>query len=205
MTETPDRQHPAPHRRLTLIAGGIGAGKSVVSRILRLKGYRVYDTDLEARKIMDSSVEIRSAICSRWGNHVVTENNCVNRPAVAEVIFNNADEREWLNGIVHRAVREDLERWQEGSAEDLFVECAIPVTSGIAQMCGRTWLVTAPEDVRVDRVMSRNAMTREQVLSRIRSQQTEYSTLREICPVSEIVNDGVTPLLPQIDLLLLKL
>ena len=97
------------HCPLTLITGGIGSGKSVVSRICRLRGYEVYDTDYEAKRIMDHDAKIRHAITSRWGSAAVFPDGSLNRKHIASVIFADDQERLWLNALVHSAVRKELE------------------------------------------------------------------------------------------------
>ena len=188
---------------MTGICGGIGSGKSVVSRILRLRGEPVYDCDLEAKRIMDSSKEVLAALHERFGDDVCPLNGPICRPELARRVFGKDEERLWLNSIVHRLVREDVARWQaarmaEGH-ERCFVESAILASSGLAAMCSGIWLVTASEEVRTARIRQRDSITEEEVKSRIRSQQEEESLLKASgVPTRIIDNSGSFPLLPQI-------
>ena len=185
------------------ICGGIGSGKSVVSRILRLRGEKVYDCDLEAKRIMDSSEEVLLALHRRFGDTVCPAGGPICRPELARRVFGSDEERLWLNSLVHRLVREDVRRWQgacmaEGR-ERCFVEAAILATSGLAAMCAEIWLVTAPEAIRIARVGQRDALPEEAIQGRIRSQQEEERLLRSVSiPVREIDNSGSSPLLPQL-------
>lgn len=187
---------------LILITGGIGAGKSVISRILRLEGYEVFDTDRAARVIMDSDAALRHILTQRWGTEAYTDQGILNRPFVAAKIFGNDEERRWLNSQVHSLVRERLQQWQRGVTRyPVFVECAIPTTSLIDRMSDEIWLVTAPDDIRIARATTRDAVDADAIRARIRAQQTEFDTL----PADKtciIVNDAVSPLLPQIRRLL---
>ena len=185
------------------ICGGIGSGKSVVSRILRLRGEPVYDCDLEAKRIMDSSEEVLEALHERFGNDVCPSGGPICRPELARHIFGDDEERLWLNSLVHRLVREDVARWHadrmaEGH-ERCFVEAAILASSGLAAMCDEIWLVTASEQVRTARIRLRDALSDEAIKGRIRSQQEEESILKASgIPVRIIDNSGFQPLITQL-------
>lgn len=185
------------------ICGGIGSGKSVVSRILRLRGEAVYDCDLEAKRIMDSSDEVLDALTARYGEAVCPSGGPICRPELARRIFGSDEERLWLNGLVHRLVREDVEcRYAAMMAEGrgrCFVESAILASSGLAAMCAEVWLVTASDDVRVARVRKRDSLSDEAIRSRIRSQQEEVRLLEAAgIPIRTIDNTGTVPLLSRI-------
>lgn len=182
------------------ICGGIGSGKSVVSRILRLRGEAVYDCDLEAKRIMDSSDEVLDALTARYGESVCPPGGPICRPELARRIFGSDEERLWLNGLVHRLVREDVECRHAAMMADgrdrCFVESAILASSGLAAMCAEVWLVTASDDVRVARVMQRDSLSEEAIQSRIRSQQEEMRLLEATgIPIRTIDNTGVVPIL----------
>ncbi|MDE6311357.1 MAG: dephospho-CoA kinase [Muribaculaceae bacterium] len=185
--------------RRVAVCGGIGSGKSVVCRVLRAMGYKVFDTDTEARRIMDSDCRIHERLNAEIHPEAV-RNGCVNRALISEVVFASAPRLEALNAIVHGAVRRELEAWfeREGRGADIcFVETALLYQSGLDRMVDEVWEVEAPEPLRVARVMSRNGLSAEQVRARIASQkmcpQQEHPNVRHL------TNDGVKPLLPQIE------
>lgn len=184
------------------ICGGIGSGKSVVGRILRLRGEAVYDCDLEAKHIMDTSEEVLSALHERFGNSVCPDGGPICRPELARRVFGNDEDRLWLNSMVHRLVRDDVDRWYKARMDEgrrrCFVESAILASSGLGAMCGEIWIVTASEDVRIERVGQRDALSEEAIRSRIRSQQEEERlTEASGIPVRVIDNSGTLPLLTQ--------
>ncbi len=188
---------------ITGICGGIGSGKSVVSRILRLRGEAVYDCDLNAKRIMDTSEEVIHALHARYGDVVCPAEGPICRPALSERVFSDDSERLWLNSLVHHLVREDVERWcrrqQDAGRPRVFVEAAILASSGLAELCGEIWLVSAPEDVRIGRVRARDGHTPDHIRGRIRAQDREEDLLRKCgVPLIIIDNSGTTPLLPQI-------
>lgn len=191
--------------RLIGITGGIGAGKSVVSRILRLKGYEVYDCDMEARAIMDASEELKEALRERFGTRCVRPDGCIDRKEIAGHVFGNDSHRKWLNSIVHALVRDDLAARIAGSDSDVFfVESAILHTSHLDEMCDSVWIVDAPEELRLERACRRDGAGRESVLARMKSQRDELANIR--CGnVATILNDGRKPLLSQIEELTLSI
>ena len=185
------------------ICGGIGSGKSVVSRILRLRGACVYDCDLEARRIMDSSEEVLDALHRRFGDEVCPPGGPICRPALARHVFGSDEERDWINALVHRLVREDVAAWHDSLSrsgiERCYVESAILASSGLADMCDEILLVSAPEDVRIERVRSRDSLDEDNIRKRIRSQQEEMRLDKSSGnPIVEIDNDGDSPLLSEI-------
>lgn len=185
------------------ICGGIGSGKSVVSRILRLRGMPVYDCDLEAKRIMDSSEEVLDALYERYGDAVSPKGGPICRPELARRVFGSEEERIWLNGLVHGLVREDVARRHAVCADEgkqrFYVESAILASSGLAAMCDEVWLVTAPEDIRVVRTIARDSLPEDAIRSRIRSQRDEERLLNASgIPVRIIDNSGLHPLLPQL-------
>lgn len=184
--------------RLIGLTGGIGTGKSTVARILRLRGYEVYDCDLEAKRLMDESTEVRRSLRDRWGEEIYSARGELDRRKVAQYVFADRREKAWLDSLVHGLVRDDVKRWADTHTDyrhdTVFVESAILFTSGLADMCQEVWEVTASLDTRVERVMKRSGLTREQAMARIEAQIEE----QKICQsrhTLQIVNDGATPLL----------
>ena len=199
--------------RLIALSGGIGAGKSVVSRMLRAMGYEVYDCDLNARRIIDSDVAIIESIAREVCEEAVIEGR-IDRRRLAECVFADAEALARLNAITHRAVLDDISAWAESQAgknwpmDDssesrlpgvIFVETAILTESGLDSMVDQAWIVTAPEQVRIERVMKRNGMSRQEVEARIRNQSDR---LPLGIPIHMIFNDGSESLIARINVLL---
>lgn len=164
-------------------------------------GLPVYDSDSRAKALMDSSPTIKQAISDSISAAVIRRDGSIDRKALAVIVFSDRKALDKLNGIVHAAVRADIEKFRTESAGSLvFVETAILYQSGIDRMAAEVWEVTAPEELRVRRVMKRNGIGEEEVRARMESQR--------FCPVDvhpnvkEIVNDGVRPVLPAVTELL---
>lgn len=188
---------------LTAITGGIGSGKSVVSRILAAMGFKVYDCDREAKRLMDVNAAIKTALCHEIHPDCVDSDGRIDRCRLSEIVFRDAAALERLNRIVHAAVRADLSEWcgQNSGQNRLFVETAILYQSGLDAMVDNVWAVEAPLDLRIERVMARNSLSREQVLARITSQDSYIPPTTHPSVIS-LINDGYYPILPQIEELL---
>lgn len=191
--------------KVIALTGGIGSGKSVVSAMLRVMGYRVYDCDSRARSLMDGSQEIKNKLVREFGADAVSPAGEIDRKYIAGRVFGDGEALRRLNGIVHPAVRQDLQQWvADGTAcgcSCVFVETAILRNSNLRDLVSYEWNVHAPVEVRVGRVMKRNGLPREAVEARIKAQAGEEPGEG----ASIIVNDGISAVLPQVTTLLEKI
>ncbi len=187
-------------RRIIAITGGIGAGKSVVQSILKALGHEVYDCDLRAKVMMDSDMRILNSISADICPAAVTDGK-LDRGILANHVFNDKNALAALNSLVHKEVIRDFQCWSS-DRRLAFVETAILCTSGLDKEVDEIWEVTAPENVRVERIKKRNPeLSESQIISRIDAQRDEQIRLSRI-PTHEINNDGLTPILPQVEKLL---
>lgn len=159
------------------ITGGIGSGKSVVSRILRLCGERVYDCDTEARRIMESDPAVVGGLRELLGEEAYTPDGRIDRAYVGARLFSDNAIREGVNAIVHTAVREEVIALASEATGRFFCESAILVTAGISRYCSGIWLVTAPELERIERVKRRNGLPAEEIARRMAVQANEFMAL----------------------------
>lgn len=184
-------------RTLIAVTGGIGSGKSVVCRLLRLMGYEVFDCDSEARLLTDSDDVLQRELRQAFGDCVFTACGTVDRQALAARVFGDGAALSRLNSIIHPAVTRRLLQWRQSlDAPVAFVETAILAESGLDQVVDCAWHVTAPEQVRVSRVVARSGLTPEQARSRIASQRNAPDEYR--CPHAVIDNGGTVALMPQL-------
>lgn len=187
----------ASKKKIIAIAGGIGSGKSVVSDIIRIMGFDVYDCDAEAKRLMNTSEAIKNDLVSAFGADAITEQGEINRPYISSVVFGNQIALNKINSIVHSRVKEDiLDKMNRSENDILFVETAILMQSNLLDIINGALLVTAPKEVRVERVMKRNGIAREDVLKRIEAQEgQDYSNISNL---KVIENDGIEAVLPQV-------
>jgi dephospho-CoA kinase len=159
------------------ITGGIGSGKSVVSALLRVMGYPVYDSDREAGLLLDNDGTIHHALLQHFGQHVFSLGK-PDRVKLAALVFNDAQSLKELNEIIHPAVKRHLREWAaQQSAPLVFMESAILFESGFGSETHKNIVVTAPEQIRAERVMRRDNTTREKVMQRINNQWPEERKL----------------------------
>ena len=188
--------------KLVAISGGIGSGKSVVSHLLTLLGYSVYDCDSRAKLLMNRSEDVKRELREAFGDDVITPQETVNRDVLSKIIFGNAEALKKVNGIVHpRVVAEIMSLAGKCSDDYFFFETALPQESGLDKLADAVWLVTAPVETRIERVIKRSGLTREQVMARIASQ--DYSNIKNN-RVEYIINDENKSLTNQLLTLLTK-
>ena len=188
--------------KLVAISGGIGSGKSVVSHLLTLLGYSVYDCDSRAKLLMNRSEDVKQELREAFGDDVITPQETVNRDVLSKIIFGNAEALKKVNSIVHpRVVAEIMSLAGKCSDEYFFFETALPQESGLDKLADAVWLVTAPVETRIERVIKRSGLTREQVMARIASQ--DYSNIKNNRE-EYIINDENKSLTNQLLTLLTK-
>jgi dephospho-CoA kinase len=169
------------------ITGGIGSGKSYVCRLLERRGIEVYDCDAAAKRLIRSSSRLRRQLHELIGS--------LEKADISRFLLASEDNQRAVNAIVHPAVFDDFE--QSGMQ---WMESAILYESGADKLVDRVVVVTAPEEVRIERIMKRDGITREKALQWI-ARQWPQELVRERAD-AEIVNDGKAELAPQIDELL---
>ncbi|MCA5005849.1 dephospho-CoA kinase [Sphingobacterium bovistauri] len=179
------------------ITGGIGSGKSFVSKIFKTMNIPFYDADKEAKSLMVRSEAIVNGLKNAFGLEVYFEDGSLNRKWLSAQVFNNPTKLELLNSIVHPVVIQDAVDWGNAQTSVYSLkEAALLFESGSYKTLDYTILVVAPEELRIDRVMKRDAATREEVINRINKQMSDEEKRKFANFI--IINDGITPLIPQI-------
>lgn len=179
------------------LTGGIGSGKSVVSRLLEVMGIPVYISDIEARRLMVSDEGIRRKLTLLLGEEVYIGGN-LNKPLLASYLFGSAEHAAQVNAIVHPRVKDDFRLWCSARSERPWVgmESAILLEAGFLEEVDKVVMVYAPLDVRIQRIVSRDASSRELIEQRIRHQMDDEEKRKMVDYV--IVNDGNSPLISQV-------
>ena len=135
------------------ITGGIGSGKSMVSRLLEVLGVPVYISDLETKRLMASDLFIREELSALLGAEVYA-GGTLNKPLLASYLFSSPEHAKEINGIVHPRVKEDFRRWAQCHAASAIVgiESAILVEAGFTGEVDAIVMVYAPEEVRISQI-----------------------------------------------------
>lgn len=203
--------------KLIAVAGGIGSGKSVICRMLRVMGYEVYDCDTMAKALMDRSGRMKQRIAGEIGEEAIMmpadnawETAVIDRRRLSAIVFSDKEKLSRLNAIVHGDVIADVKRWRDGKRVGgknlVFVESAVLYTSGLHREVDAIWYVSASESTRIERAMARDNATREQIVARIASQEIELAAMRQSGDkIYEIDNNGERAVLPQVLGLLRKI
>lgn len=179
------------------ITGGIGSGKSVVSKLLGIMGVPVYISDIEAKRITQTDEQIRQGLCALVGQDVFQDGE-LNRPLLASYMFGHSGHVKAVNEIIHPRVKDDFRQWTarlEGKPL-VGMESAILVESGFRDEVDFLVMVYAPLEVRVERAIKRDCSSRELVMKRIESQMSDEAKRNYADFV--IMNDDETPLIPQV-------
>jgi len=156
------------------LTGGIGSGKSTVAEYIASKGIPVYIADEEAKKIMEQPIIIQK-IQDLFNESVLTDAANLNRKKIAELVFNAPEKLQQLNAIVHPEVKIHFQNWLKEHQNHPFVikEVAILFETGGNKECDKVIVITAPEEVRIERAMQRDNVTKASILSRIKNQLPE--------------------------------
>ncbi len=185
------------------ITGGIGSGKSTLAAILRVLGYPVYNSDLRSRDIVNANGQVMWQIKEVFGEKIY-KNDVLDRKLLADIVFNDASKLQILNGIIHPAVADDFIAWKRSQKHDLmFKEAAILFESGAYRMMDKVVSVTAPEALRIKRVMRRDRVSIDIVKSRMANQWSDSE--REKLTDYIIYADDKQLLIPQVLELINKL
>ena len=180
------------------ITGGIGSGKSVISRLLRMMDVPIYDSDTEAKRLMQTDAGIRAELTALIKGELYT-GDTLNKALLASYMFEDAQRVAQVNAIVHTRVKSDFRQWTnniESSAPIVGIESAILLEAGFREEVDVVVLVYAPEDIRIRRAIHRDAASSESIIKRIRNQMSDEAKREQADYV--IVNDGKTPLIPQV-------
>ena len=178
------------------ITGGIGSGKSVVSDVIRLLGYPVYNSDIRAKELSDTDGDIRQSLVALFGPAIYTDNH-LNRPLLASHLFQNSSQRKAVNAIIHPVVFADFNKWCAMQHTALvFAESAILVESGFSALMDKMIVVDAPHKLRLQRVVERDVVTMEQAQKRMEAQMDSV----DLCKRADYViyNDNEHLLISQI-------
>ncbi|MEW2922306.1 dephospho-CoA kinase [Muricauda sp. ANG21] len=169
------------------LTGGIGSGKSTVAKMFRQLNVLVYDSDKEAKALMVTSKELRKDITQLLGKEAYKD-DVLNRAFIAEKVFKDPKMLEMLNAIVHPAVRKHFLEWaRKKSVPYVIQETALIFENEGQDKYDYTILVTAPEEVRLQRVMERDGATKEQILQRMANQMAD----KEKIPLADFIVENM--------------
>jgi len=178
------------------LTGGIGVGKTYVSKIFLNLGYPVFNADIQAKKCLVEDRDLIKKIKNTFGS-VIYKSGELQKKELANIVFNNIQKLDQLNKLVHPVVKNRFSNWCKKQDASLVIkEAAILFESDSHLGLDAVICISCPDTIRVERVQKRDQMSKDEVLNRINKQmpQTEKEKLSNYV----IVNDGSQLLLPQI-------
>lgn len=178
------------------LTGGIGSGKTTVAQIFETLGIPVYYADDAAKRLMSEDPLIKKALLDKLGPSCFEE-GVLNRKYIASLVFSDPQLLAWLNELIHPATIADGERWmQQQTGPYAIREAALLFESGADKGLDYVIGVSAPKDLRLQRVMKRDTTTEAEVSKRM-EQQWEDSLKLERCHFL-LHNDEQSLLIPQV-------
>lgn len=163
------------------LTGGIGSGKSVISRMFAMLGVAVYDTDAAAKRLMEADRRVVEAVTVLFGSDVFRDGK-LDRAALAGIVFGDNDALKALESIIHPVVNEDFLRWAVDAGSDagyVIAESAILFESGMNAVMDFTVTVSAPEELRLQRAVKRDGVAAEKIRERMACQITDICRERD--------------------------
>ncbi|MCR4437046.1 MAG: dephospho-CoA kinase [Clostridiales bacterium] len=187
------------------ITGGTGSGKSTVCAILSEYGAEIIDSDSIAREVVAKGKEALGEIAAYFGKEVIDPKGELDRRKLASIVFNSREKLEVLNGITHKYIIERILHRVETARREkkrlAVIDAPVPVKHGFMDIADEIWVVCADRDKRIERIMGRSGLTREEALARIRSQKKDEDYLK-LADVVIYNNNGLAGLKRRIEELL---
>lgn len=161
------------------LTGGIGSGKTTIAQWFQEKGIPVYNSDFEAKKLMNENEDLIQQLIELFGDETY-KNGEYNRSYVASKVFNDKELLNQLNAIVHPAVFKHFDEWMDNQNSSFVVkEAAILFESGSYKDCDYIISVIADEEKRIDRVAKRDQLNEDQIRSRMKNQWTDEQRIEK--------------------------
>jgi len=176
--------------RIIGVTGGIGSGKSTVSRTLASFGAQVIDADLLAKQIVQKGQKALDEIVACFGKDILDAEGNLNRKKLSDIVFKDKQKLEKLNRITHHYVAKEIYKKVDGLSETktVVVDAPIPIEHGFVDVASEIWTVVSDKEIRIKRVMQRSGLTYNEVEERINLQLSDeyYRSISDIV----IVNNG---------------
>lgn len=179
------------------LTGGIGSGKTTVAKLFGIMNCGIYNSDDKAKDIYFNP-QVKTQVIELLGSNAYTDNGSLNKEYIAKNVFTNAELLKKLNTIIHPAVKKDFEEFvAKQKPEQIIVkETALLFEADIYKQVNYSVLVTSPTELRIKRVMKRNAITEDEIKNRINAQWSDEQKI----PLADFViyNNDKQALIPQV-------
>jgi len=184
--------------RLIGITGGMGSGKSTVSKILRHLNYKVYNSDIRGKELIGEVRSIRDQLESIFGDEIFN-NNKLDAKALSRKVFKDDSSLQKINSIIHPEVEKDFNSWIASNSNDkyLFKESALLFETGAFRHLDKTILIIADKDLRINRVLERDVDRSKKEIENIISKQIDEYEASKLADVI-LYNNQDDLLLPRV-------
>ncbi len=186
------------------LTGGIGSGKTTVSKLFETMGCAIYNSDERAKELYFVPV-VKEAVTKLLGQEAYLSHKQINTAYISQKVFTDTNILHALNAIIHPAVKQDFIQFQMTHRSHRFIikESALLFETGIYKELDKTILVTAPSEIKIERVMQRNNIPKEEVEKRMKAQWTDEKKISLANYI--IINDSKSALIPQVNTILQNL
>jgi len=159
------------------LTGGIGSGKSTVSRMLRGLGAKIIDADQVAREVVEKGKPALNEIAEEFGKETLLEDGTLDRKKLGSIIFSDKEKRFRLNEITHPKIVQEINKLivkyrSENHCDLVVLDCALLFEMNLDDMVEESWLVSLDKDTQLKRIMSRDELSEEDALKRINAQMS---------------------------------
>ena len=179
------------------LTGGIGSGKTIVSQLFKTLGCVIYNSDNRAKDLYFNS-EVKQQVISLLGQEVYTNNGELNKVFISQIVFSDDDKLKQLNAIIHPAVKKDFDSFVKSYPSNTLIikESALLFEENLYLNCDATILVTAPIELRIERIIKRNSLSKTEIEKRMLTQWADEQKI----PLADfvIVNDEKQAIVPQV-------
>lgn len=170
------------------LCGGSGSGKSTISASLQSLGAKIIDADQIAREIMLPGSPVLEKLRQSFGDGIFSAEGTLLRSELASIVFSDSAQLEKLNQIVHPEITKEIKKRLKNEAALTVIDGAVLHQAGIHQLCDKTIFITAPRELRLQRIIKRDGLSKEQAEARLDAQPSdqEYETITDVT----VCNDG---------------
>ncbi|WP_417448142.1 dephospho-CoA kinase [Idiomarina abyssalis] len=171
------------------VTGGIGSGKSAATAEFEKLGITVVDADVVARQVVMPGTPCLQAIAEHFGNQLLTEGGELNRKALRQRVFSNPQEKEWLNKLLHPAIREEIiSQLEQADSPYVILSAPLLLENGLEKYCQRVLVIDVPESLQISRTIQRDDSPKKEVEAIMKAQLSRSERLEKANDV--LNNDG---------------
>lgn len=160
------------------LTGGIGTGKSTVSRYLDELNFAIVDADMISREVVEPGKPLLKELEAAFGSGIILEDGSLDRKGLAAIVFNDVEQRKLMDSIMHKSILAEMrarvdQYIEKGEHRAVIIDAPLLFEVGLDKWCGEVWLVVADMDIRIKRVCARDDAKPEEVAARIRNQLSD--------------------------------